>query len=335
MEDPGLEVLKERGFCAETPSCYQKHRHSRRLACSFFSMMHIVILQLLLYFYLTLLVPRHLLILQTTNRNKMLHKRYSLNLPDQLPEHRIITTAERTERTISKSVADLAWEIAVLEEEVVRKELHLLSLYRAAFDQYLGVSPRASAQAFMAYGLQEKRMKSTDMILKAAYNVGGHSMNSQIIQNSILGCQSHRPSLWVRTLFTPMKKSGSSIHPYALRHPEPIAHFALSTGAFSDPPVRLYTAKKLYHQLEQARTEFVQANVMVRKQTIFLPKVLHFYAKDAALELLDLIDMVCESMPELQRKEIRQYLRRGVDKCVEWLPYKSSFRYTVHRNLAE
>jgi len=42
---------------------------------------------------------------------------------------------------------------------------------------------------------------------------------------------------WVRTLFTPMKKSGSSIHPYALRHPEPIAHFALSTGAFSDPPV--------------------------------------------------------------------------------------------------
>jgi hypothetical protein len=45
-----------------------------------------------------------------------------------------------------QSVTDLVWEIAVLEEEVVRKELHLLSLYRAAFDQYLGISPRASAQ---------------------------------------------------------------------------------------------------------------------------------------------------------------------------------------------
>ena len=99
--------------------------------------------------------------------------------------------------------------------------------------------------------------------------------------------------------------------------------------------VRLYTAKKLYHQLEQARTELIQANVMVRKQTIFLPKVLHFYVKDAALDLPDLIDMVCESMPELQQKEIRQYLKRRVDKCVEWLPYKSSFRYTVHRSLAE
>lgn len=450
--------------------------------------------------------------------------RRSLDLPDQFPEHRVAAATERAERSGSKSAADLAWEIAVLEEQVVRKELHLLSLYRAAFDQYLGVSPRASAQeprherssrrataaddegalrlrsikesasyslptlsdskrvelsrcssgrsslanflsasiaeyvpkiscklsedilrcvsavycklasrplsqeeeearsetppftpslsvssasssfslkkqhpvrgwsprcyynadatatpdayassggssgrysgvmvfpgihvdeekfeyackmldtirslikrlekidprkmaheeqlcfwvnihnalvmhAFMAYGLQEKRMKSTDLILKAAYNVGGHSVNSQTIQNSILGCQSHRPSLWVRTLFTPTKKSGSSIHPYALQYAEPIAHFALSTGAFSDPPVRLYTAKKLYHQLEQARAEFIQANVMVRRQTIFLPKVLHFYAKDASLELPDLVDIVCESMPELQRKEIRR-----------------------------
>lgn len=532
----GEEALKERGSrnAEATPkeghsSSHLQHRHSRSAISTYADVPGIS--------------PRLSDHLPTTDRDKMLHRRYSLNLPEQLPEHRSIVTAEKTERTISKSVADLAWEIAVLEEEVVRKELHLLSLYRAAFDQYLGVSPRASAQveleshrqrgrkttdegtlrlrnikesasynlptlsdskrhaqelsrsssgrsslanflsasiteyvpkiscklsedilkcisavycklasrplqeansersstpsfssasssfslkypinswsprcyydvdttsdtngssngnngqssgmiifprihidedkfdyaskmldtirllikrlekidprkmahdeqlcfwinihnalvmhAFMAYGLQEKRMKSTDMILKAAYNVGGHSVNSQIIQNSILGCQSHRPSLWVRTLFTPMRKTGSSIHPYALHHPEPIAHFALSTGALSDPPVRLYTAKKLYNQLEQARTEFIQANVMVRKQTIFLPKVLHYYAKDAALELSDLIDVVCEIMPELQRKEIRQYLRRRIDKCVEWLPYKSSFRYTVDRSLVE
>jgi hypothetical protein len=99
--------------------------------------------------------------------------------------------------------------------------------------------------------------------------------------------------------------------------------------------VRLYTAKKIYHQLEQARTEFIQANFMVRKQIIFLPKVLHYYGKDAALELPGLIEMVCQSMTEVQQKEIRQYLKRRIDKCVEWLPYKSSFRYTVDRSLAE
>ncbi|KAK3123857.1 hypothetical protein QOZ80_8AG0637150 [Eleusine coracana subsp. coracana] len=537
MENPGLEALVERNLClsADTrrqghSSSYLQHRHSRSAIST--------------YGNLTDMSPRLSHRVPTTNRDKMLQQRYSVNLPEHLPERPIITTAERTERTISKSVADLVWEIAVLEEEVVRKELHLLSLYRATFDQYLGISPRASAQveqelhrqcsrkktdegalrlrdikdsasynlptlsdskrytqelsrsssgrsslanflsasiteyvpkiscklsedilrcisavycklasrpsqdadldrsstpsfsssstyvsmkypvdswsprchysadtssekygsvdgdndqypgmiifprihidqdkfeyaskmldtirtlikrlekinptkmareeqicfwinihnalvmhAFMAYGLQEKRMKNTDMILKAAYNVGGHSVNSHIIQSSILGCQSHRPSLWVRTLFTPIKKSGtgSSNHPFAL-HPEPLAHFALSTGAYSDPPVRLYTAKKIYHQLEQARTEFIQANVMVRKQIIFLPKVLQYYGKDASLELPDMIEMVCESMPELQQKEIKQYLKRRIDKCVEWLPFKSSFRYTVHRSLAE
>jgi hypothetical protein len=39
-----------------------------------------------------------------------------------------------------QSIADLAGEIAALEQEVVCKELHLLSLYRRAFDHYLSES---------------------------------------------------------------------------------------------------------------------------------------------------------------------------------------------------
>ncbi|XP_047072580.1 uncharacterized protein LOC124681801 isoform X2 [Lolium rigidum] len=512
-----------------THSCsHLQHRHTRSVASTHANLYDIS--------------PRFSYHKPTTNRDRIPHRRHSLNLAEHLQEPHVITTAEHNENAMSKPVADLVWEIAALEEEVVRRELHLLSLYRATFDQYLGISPRVSGQvgqethrqgsrkkadegalrlrdiresasyslptvsdsrhgmsrstsghsslanflsasiaeyvprigcklsedilkcissvycklasrpsqdadsetlstpsfssasstfslkhrvdswsprlscnvdassekysssnennnqysgmiifprihidadkfdyaskmldtiralikrlekidptkmaheeqlcfwinihnalvmhAFMAYGLQDKRMKSSDMISKAAYDVGGHSVNSQIIQNSILGCQSHRPSLWVRTLFTPTKKPapGSSIHPYALSQPEPLAHFSLSTGAFSDPPVRLYTAKKLYRQLDQAKAEFIRANVMVRKQVIFLPKVLHYYAKDAALELPGLIEMVCKSMPEAQQKEIRKCLRRRIDKRVEWLPYKSSFRYTVHRNLGE
>ncbi|KAM3189678.1 hypothetical protein ACQJBY_068142 [Aegilops geniculata] len=422
-----------------------QHRHTRSVASTHGNLSDIT--------------PRFSYNKPTTNQDNIPHRRYSLNLAEQFQDHPMITTAEPNEKAMSKPVAELVWEIAALEEEVVRRELHLLSLYRATFDQYLGISPRVSGQglprstsghsslanflsasiaeyvpriacklsedilrcisavycklasspsqdvdsetlstpsfssasstfslkhrvdswsprlscnvdassekygtlnenndqysgmiifprinidadkfdyaskmletiralikrlekidptkmaheeqlcfwinihnalvmhAFMAYGLQDKRMKSSDMILKAAYDVGGHSVNSQIIQNSILGCQSHRPSL-----------------------------------------VRLYTAKKLDHQLDQAKTEFIRANVMVRKQIIFLPKILHYYAKDATLELPGLIEMVCKSMSETQQKEINKCLRRRIDKCVEWLPYKSSFRYTVHRNLAE
>jgi hypothetical protein len=42
------------------------------------------------------------MIVQAVNRSKMIDRRYSLNLPEQLPERRIITTADRAERSISK-----------------------------------------------------------------------------------------------------------------------------------------------------------------------------------------------------------------------------------------
>lgn len=102
--------------------------------------------------------------------------------------------------------------------------------------------------------------------------------------------------------------------------------------------VRLYTAKKIQQQLEAARTEFIRGSVAVRKQALLLPKVLHCYARDAALELRHLVELVCESMSDAQQKQLQLQhglRRRAVDKCVEWMPYKSSFRYVVHRDLAD
>lgn len=192
--------------------------------------------------------------------------------------------------------------------------------------------------AFLAYGLHENHMKSTYSILKAAYNVGGHSINACVIQSSILGCQSQRPALWLRSLLSPAVKfkSGNGRHPYALDRPEPLAHFALCSGTSSDPPVRLYTAKGINQELELAKAEFVQLNVSVRKEKkIVLPKILYYYAKDANLELSGLMEMVCDRMPEAQRKAIKGCLKRRLDKCVEWSPSKSTFRYLVHRDLAK
>ncbi|KAJ3677684.1 hypothetical protein LUZ60_003408 [Juncus effusus] len=195
--------------------------------------------------------------------------------------------------------------------------------------------------AFLAYGLRQNRMRSTHMILKAAYNVGGHSVNACSIEGSILRCQPHRPALWVHTLFSSRRKStngNEGRHPYALHHPEPLAHFALCTGAVSDPPVRLYTAKRIYMELEVAKAEFIQANIVVKKQSkILLPRMLYYYGRDSSLELCDIIEIVCKCMPESQqRKDMERIcLRKRVEKYIEWLPYKSSFTYLVHRDLAQ
>ncbi|KAF0904416.1 hypothetical protein E2562_034492 [Oryza meyeriana var. granulata] len=41
-------------------------------------------------------------LLLTTNKDKMLRRRYSINLPEHLPEHHTITSAQQSEKTISK-----------------------------------------------------------------------------------------------------------------------------------------------------------------------------------------------------------------------------------------
>ncbi|KAJ4758792.1 hypothetical protein LUZ62_069167 [Rhynchospora pubera] len=194
--------------------------------------------------------------------------------------------------------------------------------------------------AYLAYGLQKNRMRSTHMILKAAYNVGGHSVNACTIQGSILGCEPHRPALWMLALFASTKRTTtvSQRHVYAIDRPEPLAHFALCTGAISDPPVRLYTAKQIYKELHSAKTEFILANVLVKKQNkILLPRMLYYYGKDASFELRDILEMICKCLPESQqRKDMeRLCLKKKIEKYVEWLPYKSSFKYVVHRGLAQ
>jgi len=86
------------------------------------------------------MLPRFSYCKPTTHRDKMINRRHSLNLPEQLPGHCSRKATERTQKATSKSVADLVGEIAALEQEVIRKELHLLSLYRRTFDQYVSES---------------------------------------------------------------------------------------------------------------------------------------------------------------------------------------------------
>lgn len=44
---------------------------------------------------------------------------------------------------------------------------------------------------------------------------------------------------WLQTLLSPGKKfkTGNTRHAYSMEYPEPLVHFALSSGAHSDPAV--------------------------------------------------------------------------------------------------
>ncbi|OVA00715.1 protein of unknown function DUF547 [Macleaya cordata] len=176
--------------------------------------------------------------------------------------------------------------------------------------------------AYLVYGIHQNHMSSTSLVLKAAYNVGGHSITAYDIQIYILGCCScHSPS-WLHTFFTPgtkpQNRSGTR-HTYALDYQEPLVYFALSSGAYSDPAVRVYTAKHVFRELNIAKLEFIQASTVSiynykGTSKVILPKVLHHFAKDASLNLYGLVEMVHGCLSEAQQKAMERCQKGKPDK---------------------
>lgn len=189
--------------------------------------------------------------------------------------------------------------------------------------------------AYLAYGTHS-RVKSTS-ILKAAYNIGGHCINAYIIQSSILGIRAHHSARWLQTLFHSGRKlkTGSIRHAYALEYPEPLVHFALCSGAYSDPAVRAYRANSIFQDLKLAKKEFIQANVYMYKETkLFLPKILYYFAKDMSLGMLGLLEEINDCLSDIQKNAIRSCMAGKLDKYIQWLPQSSTFRYVIHEELA-
>ncbi|WCJ44792.1 hypothetical protein M5689_025444 [Euphorbia peplus] len=190
--------------------------------------------------------------------------------------------------------------------------------------------------AYLAYGTRT-RVKGAS-ISKATYNVGGQCITACTIQSSIFGIRSYYSEPWLQTLFSPGRKSktASIKHVYALEYPEPLVHFALCTGAYSDPAVRVYTGKNIFQELKLAKDEFIQASVYIHKDTkIFLPKLLSHFAKDMAMDTSGLLEAISGCLTEAQQICMRKCTRRKVEKFVHWIPESSSFRYVIHGELAK
>ncbi|XP_073141216.1 uncharacterized protein [Henckelia pumila] len=194
--------------------------------------------------------------------------------------------------------------------------------------------------AFLAYGIPENNMKRMFLLMKAAYNVGGQIVSADVIQNSILGCRMSHPGQWLRLLFSSRTKfkSSDARQAYAIVQSEPLLHFALSTGSHSDPAVRTYTPKRVYHQLEAAKEEYIRATFGIRKdKKIVLPKIVEYFAKESGLCTGDIVQMIQQSLPESLRKTIRRRskLAQSSRKNIEWVPHNFSFRYLILKELVK
>ncbi|XP_024974922.1 uncharacterized protein LOC112513032 [Cynara cardunculus var. scolymus] len=190
--------------------------------------------------------------------------------------------------------------------------------------------------AVLAYGIPQNNMKRVFLLLKAAYNVGGHIVSADVIQSSILGCRMARPGQWLRLLLSLRTKlrAGDDRQHYAINHPEPLLHFALCSGCHSDPAVRVYTPKRVFLELETAKEEFIRATFGVGKdQRILLPKIVESFGKDSGLCAAGVIEMIQLCLPDTFRKSIKKHQMAKSRKKIEWVPHDFAFRYLISKDL--
>ncbi|GMI70604.1 hypothetical protein like AT5G66600 [Hibiscus trionum] len=220
-----------------------------------------------------------------------------------------------------------------LEEVDVRRMKHEEKL---AF--WINVHNSLVMHAFLVYGIPKNNLKRLSLLLKAAYDVGGKTISIDTIQSSILGCRLPRPGQWLRFLF-PSKtkfKVGDSRRASAIESPEPLLHFALCSGSYSDPVVRIYTPKEVFQELEVAKEDYIQANWSINKeQKIMLPKLMEYFAKDSNVCIAGLLQMVEQFMPDSLRKNVQPSCKRKTGKNIEWISHNFAFRYIFSKELTQ
>ncbi|KAL2328923.1 hypothetical protein Fmac_022350 [Flemingia macrophylla] len=202
---------------------------------------------------------------------------------------------------------------------------------------WINVHNSLAMHALLVYGIPANNVKRMSLVLKAAYNIGGHTISVDLIQNFILGCRLPRPGQWLRLWFPSMTKPKvrDARKGYAIHRPEPLLIFALCSGSHSDPAVRLYTSKRVFEELEYAREEYIQSTFSINKeQKIVLPKIVDSFAKNSGLGASDMMEMVKPYLPDSQRKSIKDFQSKASWKSIELTPHNFTFDYLISKELA-
>ncbi|XP_061358775.1 uncharacterized protein LOC133302936 [Gastrolobium bilobum] len=201
---------------------------------------------------------------------------------------------------------------------------------------WINVHNALAMHALLVFGISANNVKRMSSVLKAAYNIGGHTISVDLIQNFILGCRMPRPGQWLRLWFPSKTKSKvrDARKGYAIHRSEPLLLFALCSGSHSDPAVRLYTSKRVSEELESAKEEYMQSTVTITKeQKIVLPKIVDSFAKNLGLGASDLMEMVEPYLPDSQRKSIPEFQSKTSWKGIELTPHNFTFNYLLSKEL--
>ncbi|XWS20581.1 hypothetical protein CRYUN_Cryun31cG0114700 [Craigia yunnanensis] len=219
----------------------------------------------------------------------------------------------------------------LVEQLAKMNPIHLSCNEKLAF--WINLYNALIMHAYLAYGVPRSDLKLFSLMQKAAYTVGGRSFSAAAIEYIILKMKPplHRPQIALLLALHKLKVSDeqrkSAIDTY-----EPLVSFALSCGMYSSPAVRIYTAKNVRDELEEAQRDFIRASVGVSsKGKLLVPKLLHCFAK-GFVDDYNLAVWISHYLPPDQAAFVEQCISQrrqsllGSRNC-GILPFDSRFRY--------
>ncbi|XP_024978090.1 uncharacterized protein LOC112515478 isoform X2 [Cynara cardunculus var. scolymus] len=187
--------------------------------------------------------------------------------------------------------------------------------------------------AYLEHGIPENPEMMPTLIQKATITVGGHLLNAATIEHFILRLPYR---LKLSCSKSPEKDETEVRDKFGLEWSEPLVTFALCSGSWSSPAVRVYTATQVENELATAKRDYLEAAFgMTKSNKLIIPKMLDWYLLDFAKDLEALMDWVCLELPgELRKQAITCLEKRGrepLSKRVHVMPYDYRFRYLIQR----
>ncbi|KAK7330777.1 hypothetical protein VNO77_24977 [Canavalia gladiata] len=237
---------------------------------------------------------------------------------------------------------------AITNYRVLVEQLERVNVAQMEFDSqiafWINVHNALVMHAYLAYGIPQGSLRRLALFHKAAYNIGGHIISANAIEQMIFCFRTPRIGRWLESIMSAAlrKRNGEErqllCSKLGLSNSQPLVCFALCTGALSDPVLKVYSASNISEELNTAKREFLQENVIVKKsRKVFLPKLVERFSREASISVDDLLGWVMESVDKKLRDSIQRCLNPKSSKkpsqIIEWLPYSSRFRYVFSRDV--
>ncbi|CAD6335667.1 unnamed protein product [Miscanthus lutarioriparius] len=187
--------------------------------------------------------------------------------------------------------------------------------------------------AYLAYGVPENDIKLFALMQKACYTIGGQPVSATEIEFVILKMKTpvHRPQLSLMLALHKFKTS-ENLKKYSIDDTEPRVLFALCSGMFSSPAVRIFSAENVRAELQESMRDYIRASVGINdKGELIVPKLLQSYAKGIVEDSL-LADWICrhltlDQVAAIQDTSSSHKQRLLGVRSFSVIPFDSRFRY--------